>query len=83
MIIVEVEYTHTVLYILYSESNTLGTALKKDKSEEFTNHLNSIEWTSESETMSQVQAEEEDVATRTERALAFLDTLTILKPEDH
>ena len=75
--------THTVLYILYSKSSTHATALKKDKSEEFTNHLNYTEWTSKSETMSQVQAEEEDVATRTERALVFLDTLTILKPEDH
>lgn len=59
--------------------------LKKDKSEEFTKPLNSIDddikGTSEGETVSQVQSEDEDVTTRTERSLAFLDTVTVVKED--
>ena len=40
-----------------------------------------IKWTSEGETTTKIQAEEVDVATRMERSLVFLDTLTVVKED--
>ena len=62
------------------------TKLKKAYSEAFTEHLNSVDedikWTTEAETTLPVKGEDDgDIGSRTERALAFLDTLTVINDD--
>jgi hypothetical protein len=62
------------------------TILKKDHAQGFTDHLNQVDedikWTTEGEVVVEVQVDQElELGPRTERALAFLDTWTVVDPD--
>ena len=62
------------------------TVQKKAHAQEFTDHLNSIDecikWTTEGEILTEFPTETDDEHdTNVERALAFLDTLTVVKSD--
>ena len=62
----------------------IETMLKKAHAQAFTNHVNSLEedikWTTEREVTTEVK-EEKEVGVTTERALAFLDTWSVIKED--
>ena len=58
------------------------TVLKKDKAQEFTDYLNTIDedikWTTEGEVLREIEVEDEK---QVERCLAFLDTLSVINED--
>ena len=61
------------------------TVLKKDQSQEFTDYLNTVDedikWTTEGEVVTELGVEKEGTEKRVERALAFLDTLSVINED--
>ena len=64
------------------------TVLKKTQAQEFSDHLNSVDpdikWTTEGEVVKElagVSADGEELGTRVERALAFLDTWSVIQDD--
>ena len=58
--------------------------LKKDQSQAFTEYLNTIDddikWTTEGEAQQEIEVE--DMETKVERCLAFLDALSVINDDD-
>ena len=58
------------------------TVLRKDQAQSFTDYLNTVDedikWTTEGEVVKEVEVE--GMENRMERGLAFLDTLSAIKP---